>query len=541
MNLGVFFFILARIADNRRVTIYLVIQLFRGRVGLLAAVFAMVLLAGPAEMYGADIKARPAGTQQVKAAEVETAAASLEEVQYLAVFMEGGKIGHAKHIRRVEAETVTTSEQMDITISRGPISINVKTVETHIETAEGKPLGFEVSENMGFMKKDVVGRVSDGGKMFITTTQLGASEEKTAEYPAGALMSEGLRLLEIKKGLKAGTTYKTKVYSVSIQSELDAEVTVGQMENVDLLGRIVPLTKVDVILTNADWSISSTSYVNSELIAEKTVAPIMGMTLELIACSKEFALSENDVVDFLGKMLIESPVDLKNLNSIRSIEYHLKPAEGAELSIPQTPSQSVSKNSAGNVVVIVTPKTLKGGVVIPIKSNEAEVIEALKANEYIQSNDEKIISLSRTAVGNTKDAAIAATRIEKFVAGYIVEKDLSVGYASAAEVAVSRQGDCTEHAVLTAAMCQAAGIPARLCFGIVYADVFLGRGNIFGGHAWTQVYIGGEWIDLDATRVPGGFDAGHITLATSDGRPAGFFKMINTLGYFTIEKAIITK
>jgi len=505
--------------------VYFFIQLFRGRAGLFAAVFATVLLAGSTEIGAESGKAR----------------ASLEEVQYLAVFMEGGKIGHAKHIRTVEVGRITTSEQMDITISRGPISINAKTVETHIETSEGRPLGFEISENMGFMKKDVAGRISDGGKMFITTTQLGASEEKTAEYPAGALMSEGLRLLEMKKGLKAGTKYKTKVYSVSIQAGLDAEITVGEMENVDLLGRIVPLTKVDVMLTNADWSISSTSYVNSELIAEKTVAPIMGMTLELIACSKEFALSENDVVDFLGKMFIESPVEFRNLNAIRSIEYHLKPAEGAELSIPQTASQSVSKNSAGNTIVVVSPRTPKGGVNIPIKSRDAEVAESLKANEYIQSNDEKIISLARTAVGDTKDAAIAAARIEKFVNGYIAEKDLSVGYASASEVAVSRQGDCTEHAVLTAAMCQAAGIPARLCFGIVYADVFLDRGNIFGGHAWTQVYIGREWIDLDATQAPGGFDAGHITLATSDGRPEGFFKMINTLGYFTIEKAIVTK
>ena len=515
--------------------IYLVKQLFKGQWVRFAAVFIAVLLVRPAQIGAADVTAK---SEQAKA---ETAAVSLEEVQYLAVFMEGAKIGHAKHIRKVEGGTVSTSEQMDITISRGPVSINAKTTETHIETTDGKPLGFVISENMGFMKKDVTGRVGGDGKMVITTTQLGASAEKTAEYPAGALMSEGLRLLEIKKGLKAGTKYKAKVYSVSIQAGLDAEITVGEMENVDLLGRIVPLTKVDVMLTNADWSIASTSYVNSDLVAEKTVAPIMGMTLELVACSREFAMGKNDVVDFLGDMFIASPVELKDISSVSSIEYHLKPAEGAELSIPQTPSQSVTKNAAGNVVVVVKPKTLRGGVSIPIKSSDPEVIESLKPNEYIQSDNEKIISLARTATGSMKDATIAAKRIEKFVNGYISEKDLSVGYASAAEVAVSRQGDCTEHAVLTAAMCRAVGIPARLCFGIVYADVFLDKTNIFGGHAWTQVYIGGDWVELDATRVPGGFDAGHITLATSDGRPEGFFKMINTLGYFTIEKAIVTR
>ena len=40
----------------------------------------------------------------------------------------------------------------------------------------------------------------------------------------------------------------------------------------------------------------------------------------------------------------------------------------------------------------------------------------------------------------TKDAATAARRIEKFVRKYINKKNLSVGYASALEVARSRRG-----------------------------------------------------------------------------------------------------
>ena len=142
-----------------------------------------------------------------------------------------------------------------------------------------------------------------------------------------------------------------------------------------------------------------------------------------------------------------------------------------------------------------------------------------------------VSSCPKQATKGIKDTAKAAQAIEKFVGEYISEKNLSVGYASASEVAVSKQGDCSEHAVLTAAMCRAVGIPARIVVGLVYVEEFGHRKNIFGGHAWNQVYIDGKWIGIDATR---GFGAGHIELATGAGEPSDFFSMINTLGYFKI-------
>ena len=43
------------------------------------------------------------------------------------------------------------------------------------------------------------------------------------------------------------------------------------------------------------------------------------------------------------------------------------------------------------------------------------------------------------------------------------EKDLSVGFATAADVARTAQGDCTEHAVLLAALLRASDIPQPDC------------------------------------------------------------------------------
>lgn len=191
----------------------------------------------------------------------------------------------------------------------------------------------------------------------------------------------------------------------------------------------------------------------------------------------------------------------------------------------------------------VEPVAAPAGARFAYKGKDKAILEAAKPTRFLQSDDKRIIKLARRAIGRTKDAAEAAKRIEAFVAKYIDNKNLSVGYASAVEVAASRQGDCTEHAVLTAAMCRAIGIPAQVVTGVAYVDDFAGlRG--FGGHAWAQAYVGGKWVGLDAAfkgTERGGYDAGHIALAVGNGNPEDFFVLAKILGQFKIDKVMVTK
>jgi len=459
------------------------------------------------------------------------------DVEYYAVLMEGQKIGHAVHVRSADAGIVTTSEMVSMVIGRGAISMSVSTAETSIETADGKPIGFEYAEDLGGLGgKKITGRLNDAGRLEVTTMDLGIEQKRAIDWPTGAVMAEGLRLLELEKGLAEGVTYEARIFSPALLSSVDTNVRIGPTTNIDLFGRVLSLTDVGVSMQMQGTTFTSVSYVDSELRAQKTVMPMMGMNLELIACDKAFALSENDIVDFLEKLLIPSPVELKDIKSTESITYRLAPTGGKTLSIPSTDNQKVQITKDGKVLVTVKPVPVPTGAKLPYRGKDEQVLDALKPTQYLQSENEAIASLVREAVGKTKDTAQAARKIENFVSEYITEKNLSVGYASAAEVAASKQGDCTEHAVLTAAMCRAAGVPARVVSGIVYIADFAGRKNVFGGHAWVEAYIGGKWIGLDATRAPDGFGPGHITMAAGSGDPADFFSMANALGYFKIEK-----
>src|SRR4029077_11471295 len=84
-------------------------------------------------------------------------------------------------------------------------------------------------------------------------------------------------------------------------------------------------------------------------------------------------------------------------------------------------------------------------------------------------------------------------------------------FATADHVARTLEGDCTEHAVLTAAMCRAAGVPSRTALGLIYVDS--NRGPALGFHMWTEVWVDGQWLPIDATLGRGFVGATHLKIS----------------------------
>eukprot|EP01045_Picozoa_sp_COSAG04_P019650 COSAG04_NODE_1930_length_5196_cov_7.264469_2_plen_589_part_00 len=177
-------------------------------------------------------------------------------------------------------------------------------------------------------------------------------------------------------------------------------------------------------------------------------------------------------------------------------------------------------------------------VIVDANSSPKEATEEeLADNAYraptamVDSEDEVIIELSKTL---TKGLAAGDTlgRARALRAGarrHITHSTLATGFASASEVARSQEGDCTEHAMLLAALLRADGIPSRVCTGVVYSESAsvqasadphqtMGGGNTAAAslvwHMWSQALIDGAWHDLDAT-LDVSFHGGHILTSTS--------------------------
>jgi len=483
------------------------------------------------------------------------ASAAEEEKEYYALYMDGKKVGHAIRSREVKEQKVKSTEQLTITMSRAGMAITVTTTEIYIESPEGKALGFESIQDMSYMTMKVTGSVNEAGMIDLTVTSAGSEQKSSIPWPEGAIMAEGLRLLQEKHGLKKGTTYKAKVFVPSLMQALETEITIGEKKKIDLLGRVVTLTEVKS-KTNIPMAgeIESIEYVDDEMKSQKVVIPVAGINVEMLACEKEFALSDAEVYEVIDKAFIKSPVPIEDVSKAESITYYLKVKQdsnsplGSKVeenkkiileTIPSTDNQIVSAGEDDQIIITVRPIKAPAGAGFPYKGTDEKLLAALKPTRYIQSDNAKIIELAKQAVGDTKDAAEAVAKIESFVAEYIENANLSVGYASAVEVAESRQGDCSESAVLTAGLCRAVGIPAEIVMGMAYVKEWRGFEDCFGGHAWVQAYVGGKWIGLDASFKRaglGGFDAGHIAQAVGNGDPEDFFALIGSLGRFEIEK-----
>jgi transglutaminase-like putative cysteine protease len=142
--------------------------------------------------------------------------------------------------------------------------------------------------------------------------------------------------------------------------------------------------------------------------------------------------------------------------------------------------------------------------------DETAPAECLKPCYFIDCGDARVKELARRAAGEERDPWAKARRIERWVKQNMrVDNTAPLGPAS--EAARQLRGDCRHYALLTAALCRAEGIPARTAVGLLYVEK--GRRPMMGFHMWTEVWIDGQWLGLDATLGQGGVSAAHLKIS----------------------------
>jgi transglutaminase-like putative cysteine protease len=234
--------------------------------------------------------------------------------------------------------------------------------------------------------------------------------------------------------------------------------------------------------------------------------------MALLAADKKLALAQREPPELLAQTLITLDRPIQKPRKLRKATYRITRSQGRMPDLPATQVQSTRR---------VDARTMR--VTVDLGRSRAAADHGIRPvlhSDMIDGRDEQVVELAEQATKIAGDDRTArAEAMRRFVHDYIDEKGLGVGLATAGEVARTGRGDCTEHAVLLAALLRADGVPSRVASGLIYVDQALGHERVFGYHMWTQAWVGGRWRDLDATLGPDTpFDATHITLATSDMR-----------------------
>ncbi len=470
------------------------------RVRLILMIAAVVSLAG-----------LPGG-----AAFAEEGAEELLRDDWYAAYLGGQRIGHANERAVVETGPdgvrYRTTVRQEFAIGRGEHVLRFLSETVILEDTEGQLLEFEHTQQQGPTSQITKGRV-EGDELIVRAGASPRLTETRLPVPDG-ISPEAQRRLRRGKGFEPGTSYSIDVFVPEFVGHgVTVDVEVGAKEEVEVFGVTRILQRIESRLSVLP-GLRPVEWVDAEgnpVLVRVPMAP--GMDVELRLTTRAAATAPTEEVDIMALAVIRPEGVIERPEAAERVRLLVKARDGrADLSdIPEGPHQSVERTPEGAVVTVTRARPpVRGGYTLPYDGRAHEHL--LRANRWLEVDDALIQELSREALDDETDPARAAARIESFVAAYIEQKDLSLGMATAAEAARHRTGDCTEHAMLAAALARAAGMPARVVNGLAYVPM-PGEGGLFGYHSWTEVYVG-EWLPIDSAL--GGHSATHMALGRTD-------------------------
>lgn len=448
-----------------------------------------------------------------------TPAASAEEpppttTHWMSVLLAGRKIGELEYRRQVTDGRVVTEQRMQLSLNRAgtatPLGYQVRSEET----LDGQPLAFASHLQMSAQASTVEGRRLPDGRFAVRSGVGGQTRESVLDWPAGALLAEGQRRAMQAASLGPAGHYTLLQFNIPNLQTAAVDIQVVGRETVELPGGNQSLWHHHQRLSGAGDDQQADLWLDEQGIPLKGRNQLFGQPLEMLSCERACAQAPVQDIDLLRDALVRSPRALTPALRQSVMRYRIRLDSTQPQPFIETDEQHVQRLPDGDWQLDVG-LSRAGGQAPPGAEDRLP-------SEWLQSDAPLIRQLAVQAVGDASDAPQKMRRLRAFVSDYIDQHGLDVGYASALEVAASRRGDCTEYAVLLAALARAQGIPARVITGMVYADRYAGVSNVFLPHSWMQAWVVDRWVSYDAALHHS--DSTHIALVSGDGGPWYFFR-----------------
>jgi transglutaminase-like putative cysteine protease len=137
----------------------------------------------------------------------------------------------------------------------------------------------------------------------------------------------------------------------------------------------------------------------------------------------------------------------------------------------------------------------------------------LASNAFLVLEDTLLSQTAARIAGTETDPLRVTDAVYRWVTDRFRFKLGAVLFGTSSGILRDLTGDCSEAAVLTAALLRARGVPSRVALGFAS----LGRG-VFIGHAWSEAWIRDRWVGVDAAlrEFPAGVE--RVKLSELDGR-----------------------
>ena len=419
--------------------------------------------------------------------------------------------------------------------------IEIADTSVTVEDARGQIVRLRKNALMSNFETVYVGEVK-GDELHFTTQTLGKPVSSSIDWPEDMPGPLELERRLARTSFKPGASFRAAQFDFTMGEEFNLTTTVEQDEQLELPTGPRMLHRV-VSVPDLAGLPETTSWVDDRGAMIKSSMSMMGLHFDTVladqvAVQEFLGQDQGTAAEVFMQSTITANVRLPRPRSLTSILYRVTLKQPAkDLPILADERQTiVSRDEQRHEALLridlkVPPAERRQQR--PLENPTASLNDYLEPNALLQSDSPVLMKLALETAGDERDAWTAAQKLERVVYETIDKKSLDVAFASALEVCQTHQGDCSEHAVLLAALCRSAGIPSRVAMGVVYV------GGIFGGHAWTEVSIDGSWYALDGTIGRGSVDPTHLRFGATSLKNGGFSKgllgVLQGLGVIDLE------
>jgi hypothetical protein len=374
-----------------------------------------------------------------------------------------------------------------------------------------------------------------------TLTSGGSTSTRNVLIPSGVkLTADDLSNgLSTEKALKVGQVLSEVSFNpVTLALETDtAKVVSGNTPVTDAsTGGIVHTTCLEVSGPEGDLTV----YQTQDGIPVRIEMPA-GLVMQRE--TKQDALADNDPEQKFVSVAKANPQTLHTTTQASSSGQYVPPPDFAVLTSVDPAGVAIDdprscqwlkaklflSGEAPRVVAIhavSVPPLVSGS----IKDDGLFALRAFVSDApYLAVSSAVIRSRAKEIAGTETSLYEIARRIHDWVHNTMVPNGTMGLPRSAADVYNNPQGVCRDYAVLYTALARAAGVPTRVCAGIVS---YKGR---FYYHAWAESYIGetAGWMPVDATEDGMFVDATHIPLAKGD--PTTMYGLTRVVGTMKVQ------
>jgi hypothetical protein len=449
-------------------------------------------------------------------------------------YFEGIKVGHVHTVSTQtgsgESTRIRSVQTMSLVIKRYGSVMPISVQQTTEEDKDGKVLALSLSQQVGESPKIVLSGQVEGSHFLL---KIGKDETvRKIPFETSSIGQYAQETLFRTRKVKSGDKLTMTSFELLLAAPITVRSVVRDLEKVDQLelrknkeGKSV-IDRTPVSLLRVDATTDPIKIAGTEtqlpskaiwldpksLLPQRVQFEMPGLgILTFYTTTKEAALKEGIAPDRLPDLGLNINISIK-----QTIDAPYKTTEAVYRITSREKLNKVFAEDDRQKVENVKDRSLELTVKAMREPGTDEKAtppgkEYLDSNLYVDSDDTRIQSLARAITRSTTDPWKKTLLIEKWVHNNM-KASTAVGFPSASQIAKDLEGDCRQHALLMVALCRAAGVPARTAIGLLYVRE-PGRSPFFGFHMWSEVWIKGRWVAMDAVIGQGSVGATHLKMS----------------------------